>query len=164
MATYSTQTSVEARISATRLTALTDFDGDTIADPATIAAGIAFAGGFIAGKLKQRYGQDTLDLWLLPDDVPPLIAWISDTLCIWDYNINKPGLFPDVESIFNSAHAMLIDLAEGTMDLDDVNIPTGTEFQTEAATSDFEAGACPQDASVKPTWILPDPREETWLI
>jgi hypothetical protein len=159
MPSYSTQASIEARISASRLLTLIDYNGDKVPDAAPLAAGIAFAGAYIAGRLKNVFGQTEIDTWTLPDDVPPLIAHISDSLCIWQFAVSKPNLFPDNELILETANEMLDKIASGAITLDNITAPVTDHYVTERVKSDFDPERDQDNQSVRTTWITPDSRE-----
>lgn len=153
---FSTQASIEARISVSRLEEYTAFDGSTVASPATVQAAIDFAWSYIYGKLKVRFGEAILDAWVLPDDVPDLIKWLSDSLCIYSISISRPELFPEGTAIILDVIDVRLDaLASGAMTLPDVDAPVGTQIMTERTKSDFDPERIYDNQSVNPHWVYP---------
>ena len=159
MAAFSTQTSIEARISATRLKTYTDFDGDGTPDAATIAAGIAFAGAYIAGRLESRYGATEIATWNATT-APDLVKKLSDDLCIYQYSISRPELFPEsTAAILDTVNEMLDKIADNRVSLYGVDEATTEIYVTERSKSDFDPEKLPEDMSVNPYWIRADPRD-----
>jgi hypothetical protein len=161
MPSFSTQASIEARIKASRLNTLTFDKDDAAHKAASIDKGIVFAGAYISGRLKKKYGQTIIDTWILPDDVPPLVGWMSDSLCIWNYAVEKPNLFPapEVEIIFTTVNDMLTQIIDGELSLDGIDAPVVNESVVERIKSDFDPERDLDNISVRTTWILPDLRE-----
>ena len=156
---YSTQATIVNQISTKRLTIYTKNDGSTI-DAATVQIGIDYAGAYIYGRLVPVFGETIVDAWLLPDDVPPMVQTLSNDLAIYRFSVVRPDLAPKAPPNFQAmVDATLDRIVAGTMTIPGVNAPVTDQFLTEPTTSDFDVDADPADASVRPTWILPDPRD-----
>lgn len=150
---YSTQTSIESRISAARLVTIAGFGTGTV-NAAALQSAIDFAGSYIAGKLRQTYGKDEIDSWVLPDDVPALVQNISDSLCIFQLFVTRPDLYPEgVESIKTEMDGMLDMIIEspGMLYEVDYSIPL---IDVEAPDSVFD-----EDDNTSDSY----PVERTWL-
>jgi len=161
MPSFSTQSSIEARISSTRLATYIDFDKDGTPDAASLASGIAFSGAYVAGRLESRYGQTVIDTWDLDQGgtPPDLVGKLSDDLCIWQYAVSKPNLYADNQEIKDNVDDMLDKIANFEISIYGASEPVVDEFITERSKSDFDPERDVDNLTVNPNWILPDPRK-----
>jgi phage gp36-like protein len=157
---YSTQASVQARIGLTRLTNLTDFSGDDAPDTETLEAGFQEARGIIRGKLEPLYGSTEIDTWD-SDTAPELVRTISDQLCVKMFYVGNPH-FEGAEAaqeIYDNAMELLDKVASGEITLYGVAGVIDGVFVVDRIPSDFDNNRLPEDMTVNPNWILPDPRD-----
>jgi len=159
---YSTQSSLEARISALRLSGLIDYDDDgSLDDDGALLAGQKMARGLIRGKLEPLYGETEIATWD-SDTVPELVGQISDDLCIYQFLLTNPRINPanyDVSVIRANALELLDQIAASNISLYGVDPVVNGENEIGRIPSDFDPERDLDDMTVKTTWILPDNRE-----
>jgi phage gp36-like protein len=158
---YSTQTSIENRISASRLAGFIDRDGDGSPDSGPLTAGFIEARAIIRGYLKRDYDTDTIDAWT-DTTCPEIINMISDWLCIRLYYVNNPRFQEAAQIMYDRAIAMLKEIRNGEMDIYSLDRDTShidDLIQTDTINSDFDPERELDDMTVRTTWILPDNRE-----
>jgi hypothetical protein len=155
---FSTQSSIEARISALRLKGWIDFDGDDAPDEASLTAAFEFARGLIRGHLESRYGQTEIDTWD-SSTRPELVGTISDDLCIYQLLLSNPTLAEASQQLYTNAKDLLAGIASHVISLYGVTAPVDDEFLTERSPSDFDPERELDDMTTRTTWILPDSRE-----
>jgi hypothetical protein len=153
MGAFSTQASIESRISAARLVTIAGF-GESTVNTAALQSAIDFAWSHIAGRLRPTFGTTEIDTWVLPDDVPKKIANISDSLCIFQLSVIRPDLFPDgVDSILITMNAMLDDI------IDNPNILYEVDFTSPIADVDSLDSVFDDDDNTSNSY----PVDRTWL-
>ena len=155
---FSTQQSIEARISSLRLSGYLDRDADGAVDIRALNSGFAFARGYIRGRLEARYGQDQINTWT-SSTVPELIQAISDDLCIYQYFQSNPALIAVITPLYEQAVALLDRIANYELSLYGVDGLVDDECLTERSPSDFDPERDLDDMTVRTTWTLPDERE-----
>jgi phage gp36-like protein len=155
---YSTQASIEARISSLRLAGYVDRDSDGIPDESALVSGFAYARGLIRGKLAGRYGWTLIGGWDF-DSAPELIKSISDDLCIYQYYVSNPRFYEAAERIRTNALELLDALASGDLYLFEEEAASDARIETGRIPSDFDPSRTLDDMSVRVTWILPDARD-----
>jgi phage gp36-like protein len=155
---FSTQASIEARISSLRLKGFADFDNDDTVDEGTLTAAYKRARGLIRGSLEKVYGQTIIDTWT-SDTVPELVGTISDDLCIYQLAIGNPMLMQACQLIRENALADLKMIASGEVSLYGTDGQTTDEFVVERSNSDFDPERELDDMTVRTTWVMPDVRE-----
>jgi len=155
---YSTQASIEARISALRLNGYIDFDGDDSPDEASLTSAYTFARSQIRGRLESKYGADLIDDWD-SDTVPDLASTISDDLCIYQIFISNPRFTEIGQTLRTNALDDLDNIADGKINLYNVEAPVVDVYQVERSKSDFDPERDHNKQSVRTTWVLPDTRE-----
>ena len=165
MGYFSNQTSIEARISASRLLGYIDADGDKTPDPAALASGIKAAYGIIVGYIGREYDSDTIDAWDIDDseNLPPaLISTISDDLCIHVYYKNNPYFQQGAQAMYDAAVKQLKEIRARELDIYGVERATSyltDTMETGRIDSDFDPERELDDMTVRTTWILPDNRD-----
>ena len=158
---YSTQTSIENRISALRLAGFLDRDKDGTPDSGALTAGFIEARGIIRAYLKRDYDTDTIDAWT-DTTCPELINILSDWLCIRMYYVNNPRFQEAAQIMYDRAVQMLKDIRNGDMDIYGLDRATShitDAIDTGAIDSDFDPERELDDTTVRTTWILPDNRD-----
>lgn len=118
---YSTQSDIEARLTADELVSLADLDEDGTADAAVITQAIADADALIDSYVRTR----GLDVPL--DPVPRSVQQASVTLAIYNLALGRQSVSEDVGKARDDTVAWLRDIAAGkaTLGLDDDH--TGAE-------------------------------------
>lgn len=155
---YSTQATIEARISSFRLTGHIDFDDDDSPDAASLTAAYKFARGLIRGKLEDRFGSTIIDTWD-SDTVPELVQIISDDLCIYQIMMSNVKLAPVLQIIYTNAKDMLTEIADGKIGIYGTDGPTDDEWVTERTPSDYDPERELDDMTARTTWVNSDARE-----
>jgi phage gp36-like protein len=162
---YSTQATIEARISALRLAGFTDRNADSLPDTAALEAGFKEARGIIRGYIfnyAEGYDYD-ISVWT-DTTVPELIQSISDKLCIKMYYSGNPRFQDAAKALYDEAIALLESIRDGKLEIYEI-ASTGTADTAEALiesgriSSEFDPEREYDDMSVKPDWILPDARK-----
>ena len=165
MGYFSNQSSIEARISASRLLGYIDADGDNTPDAAALASGIKAAYGIITGYIGTCYDSDTIDAWDIDDsnNLPPaLIGMISDDLCIQIYYQNNPHFQKGAQEMYKAAEALLVKIREEKLDIygvDRLTSPIASTIETGRIASDFDPERDLDDMTVNPYWLRPDARD-----
>ena len=155
---FSTQVSIEARISALRLKGYIDFDGDDSPDEASLTRAYKYARGKVRGSLEGRFGQTIIDDWD-SDTVPELAGTISDDLCIYQIFISNPRFAEIGQTIRDNALEELESIAKGETSLYGTDAPVDDEFVTTRIKSDYDPERDLDNQSVRVTWVLPDARQ-----
>ena len=146
---FSTQATIEARVSNSRLEGWIDFDDDGTVDPGTLEYGQKFARGEIRDKLLNWFGETEIATWD-SDTVPESIGAISDDLCVWYFVSTNPALASQLQIaklLFDDAVQRLNDIAEGKRGVYGVDKPitqsTTSRMQyLECTDEDAENGYC----------------------
>lgn len=158
---YSTQTSIENRMSAARLLGFVDQDGDDTPDSGALESGFQEARAIIRGALKRDYDTDTIDAWT-DTTRPELVGMISDWLCIGVYYVNNPRFQDYANGLYDKALALLDKIREGKMDIYSLDRDTSHVadlIETGRIDSDFDPERELDDMTVRTTWVLPDNRD-----
>ena len=158
---YSTQTSVETLIMASRLAGFIDQDGDGSPDTSILNAGFKRVRAIIRGYLKPNYDTDTIDAWT-DTTCPELIGYISDMLCARIFYGANPRFQEAALSIYDEAIQMLKDIRSGDMDIYSLDRDTShiaDAIDTGRIDSDFDPERELDDMTVRTTWINPDNRD-----
>jgi phage gp36-like protein len=158
---YSTQTSIENRMSASRLLGFVDRDADGSPDSAALEAAFIEARAIIRGYLKRDYDATTIDAWT-DTTCPELINVISDWLCIRTIYVNNPRLMEVAQLMYERVMDMLEKIRSGEMDiygLDRVTSHISTAIDTGRIDSDFDPERELDAMTVRTTWTQPDARE-----
>ena len=164
MAYYSSQASIEARISALRLNGYIDRNADGFPDDEALESGQKEARGLIRGYLKRAYESTVIDAWDIDDDtVPDLINAISDQLCIRVFYSSNPRFQESANQAYREAIAQLEMIRDGKIDLYEADRATSyiaDALDTGRIDSDFDPEREYNDLTVKPSWVTPpDGRE-----
>jgi phage gp36-like protein len=158
---YSTQTSIENRISASRLAGFIDRDGDGSPDTGALESAFIEARAIIRGYIKPHYDTDTIDAWT-DTTRPELVGLISDWICIWSYYGNNPRFHEIARAMYERAMDMLEKIRSGEMDIYSLDRATShidDNIVTGRIDSDFDPERELDDMTVRTTWILPDNRD-----
>lgn len=162
---FSTQTSIENLISASRLVGFIDQDGDGSPDAGALESGQKAARGLIRGALKRDYDTDEIDSWSdaeLTPSCPELIGYISDCLCVQVYYKYNPQFQAVAKEMYDQALQTLKDIRNGDMDIYELDRATthlADLIVTERIASDADPERDLDDMTVRTTWVLPDSRD-----
>jgi hypothetical protein len=153
MGAFSTQTSIESRISAARLVTIAGF-GESTVNANALQSAIDFAWSHIAGRLRPTFGTTEIDTWVLPDDVPKKIANISDSLCILQLFVIRPDMFPEgFSETLETLDSMIDEI------IDNPNILYEVDFTSPIADVDSLDSVFDDDDNTSNSY----PVDRTWL-
>lgn len=155
---YSTQSTIEARISSTRLNDYLDGDNDTLADENSLESAFKAARSIIRDRLVNRFGSTVIAAWD-SDTVPDTIQRISDDLSIYQIFITNPVFLESMQILRQNALDELDLIAGGAIALYGVTPETDDLMDTGRIKSDFDPERTLNNQSVRTTWITPDLRE-----
>ncbi len=136
---YSTQTTIENKVKASRIRLWGDRDRDSVLDPGTLAAALKQAKAKIDAMLCRRFGTQVY-AWTY-STVPEVLHDISDDLVLYYFASGSNQMSPQIKTNRDLSWELLLFIARGDMDIFD---PSGN-IVTESAESYAETISSAED-------------------
>ncbi len=129
---YSSQTTIEAKVKALRVTMWGDKDGDGSIDPDTLTAALVEAKGEILAYIDTRYGSTITDAW---DSTtrPDMIGTLSDWMTLYHLMSGSNVPHPIIVTKYEEAVAQLLKIADYSMTIPGINYVSGEQNVTTRA-------------------------------
>jgi len=148
---FSTQDSIEAKVSAMRIKGWGDRNGDSALDPTTLAQALVYAKAKILGMVQTRYGAQIHE-WD-SDTVPDILREISDTLTIWYIATGLNSVNDLIKTQYQEALASLKDIREYNMDIPEVSDSDNYMTVTDTFDSDFDDDDEDDEVTINPVFF-----------
>ena len=133
---FSSQTTIESKVRASRVKIWGDKNADGILDPTTLDQALVFARNYILAMVTRRYGTQAL-AWTF-DTCPPFLKAVSDDLTLFYLASGANVLNPVIDLNYKNAVAMLTMLKDYEADLPGVDDTPAIETATEETESVFD--------------------------
>lgn len=132
---YSTQATIEAKVTALRVRIWGDKNGVGTVDPASLLQALAFAKSRILAHVWRRYGDTEVKSWT-DTTAPDLIKGISDDLSLYYLASGANAVNPVIDANYKDAIAQLVAIRDGLSDIPLIHDDSYPTF-TEQAYSDY---------------------------
>lgn len=139
---FSSQSTIEAKVRASRVRLWGDKNADGTLDPTTLEQGLIYAKHHILAMMSRRYGSQAL-AWTF-DTCPPFLKAVSDDLTLYYLASGANVVNPVIDLNYKNAIAMLTNLKDYEMDLPGVDDTPAIETTTEATESVFDDVLLPE--------------------
>ena len=133
---FSSQSTIEAKVRASRVRLWGDKNADGTLDPTTLEQGLIYAKNHILAMIARRYGSQALD-WTF-DTCPPFLKAVSDDLTLYYLASGANVVNPVIDLNYKNAIAMLTLLKDYEMDLPGVDDTPAIETTTQETESVFD--------------------------
>lgn len=133
---FSSQTTIESKVRASRVKIWGDKNADGTLDPTTLEQAFAFAKSTVLALVSRRYGSQALN-WTF-DSCPSLLKAVSDDLTLYYLASGANAVNPVIDLNYKNAVAMLTMLKDYEADLPGVDDTPAIETTTEETESVFD--------------------------
>lgn len=133
---FSSQTTIESKVRASRVKIWGDKNADGTLDPTTLEQAFVFAKSTILALVSRRYGSQALN-WTF-DSCPSLLKAVSDDLTLYYLASGANAVNPVIDLNYKNAVAMLTMLKDYNADLPGVDDTPAIETATEETESVFD--------------------------
>lgn len=133
---FSSQTTIEAKVRASRVRLWGDKNADGTLAPTTLDQGLLFAKTHILSSVKRRYGTQALIATF--DSCPPLLKAVSDDLVLYYLATGANVVNPVIDMLYKNALATLENIREYRVDVPEWDDTPAIETATEETESIFD--------------------------